>query len=51
MGYCRFRNTLTDLADCADHLDHPLDDPDEERARKRLVLLCQQIAQDYGDES
>lgn len=52
MSYCRFRNTLSDLQDCEDALrdGEEIDDVDEARARDRLVALCRQIADDYGEE-
>ena len=49
MSYCRFQNTLQDLYDCADHI---LDDDlssDEERARRRLVEICQEIVTEWED--
>lgn len=49
MSYCRFRNTLGDLRDCVDHLDEPLGNEDEERARTLLIELAVQIAVDYGE--
>jgi hypothetical protein len=45
MGYCRFRNTLEDLMDCEERLFDDLSE-DEAKARKRLVKLCQTIAED-----
>jgi hypothetical protein len=55
MSYCRFRNTLSDLQDCNDHLDDVNEatcdmSEEEKRARKRLIALCKLIAGDYGDE-
>ena len=48
MSYCRFANTLRDLRDCNEHLwDNDLSE-DEEKARKRLIELCREIAED-GD--
>lgn len=50
MGYCRFQNTRQDLQDCYDHLfDNDLSE-DEERARKRLIRLCQEIAAETEPE-
>ena len=51
MAYCRFRNTLADLQDCAAELDE-LDDlsTEEAKARESLLLLCKRIADDYEDE-
>ncbi len=44
MSYCRFHNTLLDLKDCLIHLysERPLS-PEEERARQRLIEVCQDI--------
>jgi hypothetical protein len=52
MSYCRFHNTLGDLRDCLEHLEEKLDpknDSDEYHARERLIKLCCDIAQDFGD--
>ncbi len=46
MSYCRFRNTLPDLRDCADNMWDELEDQEEEAARKRLIALCKKIAKD-----
>lgn len=43
MGYVRFENTLADLEDCAEHIDDRLEGF-EASARKRLIALCQRIA-------
>lgn len=49
MSYCRFQNTLQDLRDCYEHLqDSDLSD-DEDRARRRLINLCIDIADEVGD--
>lgn len=48
MGYCRFRNTLTDLRDCNEHLWDDLSD-DEAKARDALVALCAEIAADASE--
>jgi len=59
MSYCRFENTLSDLRDCADHMDDK-DDFDEDsdndnmlsesetEAKRKLIELCSQIASDYS---
>jgi hypothetical protein len=54
MSYCRFRNTLADLKDCADALDEMGGDletlpDDERRAAKRLIDLCLSIGEDYSE--
>lgn len=50
MSYCRFQNTLPDLRDCEEHLEDIDLSPEEEKARKRLLRLCERIAAAYGDE-
>lgn len=50
MGYVRFQLTLKDLHDCYEHMGDEDLSPEEERARTRLIKLCQDIAQDYGDD-
>jgi hypothetical protein len=48
MSYCRFRNTLEDLQDCEENMGETDELSDEETyARKRLIALCKQIADDY----
>lgn len=48
MSYCRFRNTLGDLQDCYDALLDEADrGQDEERAAKKLVSLCRNIAAEF----
>ena len=48
MGYCRFENTVPDLEDCQEHLfDEDLSE-EEERARKRLIRICKEIAAEYS---
>jgi hypothetical protein len=47
MSYCRFQNTLKDLKDCFDNMDDDLEGG-EEKARVKLIELCQQIVDDYG---
>ena len=48
MGYCRFENTLEDLQDCYKHMDEKDFDESEDKARKRMIALCVDIALDYG---
>ncbi len=50
MGYCRFQNTLQDLRDCAEHLDDDDLSEEEQRARYRMLRLCQTIMEDYESE-
>lgn len=51
MSYCRFRNTLAALRECRDALDE-YDETDrseeEASALRKLLILCQQLAADYG---
>lgn len=44
MSYCRFQNTVRDLADCEEHLDDTLTG-DEKDARDRLIRICKRIAE------
>ena len=48
MSYCRFQNTLGDLRDCDDDFEDGDLSEEEARARKALVKLCQEIADNYG---
>ena len=53
MSYCMFRNTLEDLRDCKDAMD--FDDlseilQEEDRARRMLIVLCTDIAKEYGED-
>lgn len=50
MGYCRFRNTVQDLEDCADHMDDQDLSEEEVQARKRLINLCHDIADNNWKE-
>ena len=50
MSYCRFTNTLEDLEDCYDHMDDSNLSKEEERARARMIELCLDIVEDYGDD-
>lgn len=50
MSYCRFRNTLPDLRDCYENIDDIENaNEDELRARKNLIKLCVEIAEECGD--
>jgi hypothetical protein len=49
MSYCRFHNTLEDLRDCYDNMDDGDMSEAEKQARKRLIQLCREIADNYGD--
>jgi len=51
LSYCRFQNTLADLRDCEEHIwDEGLSE-DEDKARRRLVSLCIEIAKDNPVET
>lgn len=53
ISYCRFENTASDLSDCRDALDDGAEpgnlSEDESRACVRLIKLCCEIADNYGD--
>ena len=46
MSYCRFENTLHDLRNCWNNFDEKELSESEEKARKRLVELCKEIAEE-----
>lgn len=48
MGYCRFRNTARDLADCVDHMADDDLSMEEHAARKRMVKTMVRILNDMG---
>ena len=51
MSYCRFQNTASDLRDCYDHMDDEIeDDSAESKARRRMIRIACDIADDYGHE-
>lgn len=48
MSYCRFQNTVTDLRDCQESLNDNDDlSIEEERAKKRLIKICKEIAEEF----
>ena len=47
MSYCRFENTYHDLQDCYSNMDDDDLSDSEKGFRKRLIELCEDIAQDY----
>ncbi len=51
MSYCRFQNTLLGLRDCFDNMDDTDLDRYEEQARKQLIELCCEIADEYRPET
>lgn len=56
MSYCRFQNTVIDLQDCADTLSDLRDGEEEElsseelRAKNRLIQMCADITEEFGEE-
>lgn len=51
MSYCRFENTLRDLQECYHELDETEDLSEHEaKARRKLIELCKDIADDFADE-
>jgi len=49
MSYCQFQNTLSDLHDCYDAMEDDLSE-DEQKARLKLIQMCRDIGDDFGDE-
>ena len=49
MGYVRFKNTHNDLQDCFDYLWNEDLSESEEKHRKYLIKLCQDIADEAED--
>lgn len=50
MGYCRFENTVNDLADCETHFGDTDLSHTERDARREMLEICKRILEDYGDE-
>lgn len=58
MSYCRFQNTVLDLQDCYDALEEMGDNEailkdlssEELRSKKRLIRLCEDIINDFGED-
>ena len=55
MSYCRFENTLAALRECDEAMaesTNPLDDlsDSERKAAQRLLKLCREMAENYGEE-
>ena len=52
MSYCRFENTLPDLRDCRDAMGDNTGNmsAEEQRARKRIIEICFEIAKEYSHE-
>ena len=54
MSYCMFQNTLQDLRQCAERLDEIRDEldelsEDEQRAARRMISICRDIAEQYSE--
>ena len=49
MSYCRFENTFRDLLDCYRNLDESVNSKTEQNFRERLIGLCKDIVDEYGD--
>ena len=55
MSYCRFENTLEALQECSVELHENPNlvnelGSDEQKAAKRLLRLCRQLADKFGEE-
>ena len=55
MSYCRFRNTLLALEDCKDTMSEEMYEEEklsqeEEIAKKNLIKICQEIAEEFGEK-
>jgi hypothetical protein len=50
MSYCRFENTWRDLSECQEAMEDDLDGT-EAIFRHRIIELCKEIAEEYGDEN
>lgn len=51
MSYCRFENTLADLADCLRALhrkEYNKLNSYEQKAAIELIAMCKEISDDYG---
>jgi len=51
MSYCRFQNTYRDLLDCQNALEEEDQlSPEEYRAAKNLLDVCENIGANYSEE-
>lgn len=52
MSYCRFENTLNDLAECHEAMTNEEEklSISEQRAKECLIKLCRKIADEFEDE-
>jgi len=46
MSYCRFQNTLADLEDCYENISDDDLSEEEDKARERLIEICEKIIQE-----
>lgn len=49
MDYCKFENTLQDLMQCYQDMDNLNISKEELRYRQKLIDLCIEIAECYGE--
>ena len=49
MSYCRFQSTLPNLRDCYEAWEDELSE-EETRAKVRMLKLCKEIVEAYGDD-
>ncbi len=49
MGYCRFQNTVNDLEDCYQHFGDEDISQEESIARDRMMEICKDIVNEYGE--
>lgn len=51
MNYCKYTNTLADLAACKEAMFESEElSPEETQARQQLIIMCHSIAGDTEDE-
>ena len=50
MAYCRFENTEQDLCDCYQNMDDEDLSESEKKARRRIIKICVEIADEYRYE-
>jgi len=50
MSYCRFQNTLSDMEDCREHAADEDLSPEESKARRQLVNVCEAFIDDVDIE-
>jgi hypothetical protein len=50
MSYCRFQNTLLVLYDCQEHIHEDDLSESEQRAKKRMIQACKEIADEFSEE-